>query len=92
MLTAKQKELLLFIHSRIKEDGVSPSFDEMKDALNLASKSGSNFNLVEPPLPPSPTRLSPSNPPGLTSLGFVGLVGLWLLSGRECGVLLQLCA
>lgn len=40
MLTAKQKELLLFIHSRIKETGVSPSFDEMKDALNLASKSG----------------------------------------------------
>ena len=40
MLTNKQKELLLFIHTRIKEDGVSPSFDEMKDALNLASKSG----------------------------------------------------
>ena len=40
MLTSKQKELLLFIHSRIKEDGVSPSFDEMKAALNLASKSG----------------------------------------------------
>ncbi|MEO1474343.1 MAG: LexA family transcriptional regulator, partial [Pseudomonadota bacterium] len=40
MLTAKQKELLLYIHSKIKEDGVSPSFDEMKDALNLASKSG----------------------------------------------------
>ena len=40
MLTAKQKELLLFIHTRIKEDGVSPSFDEMKGALNLASKSG----------------------------------------------------
>lgn len=40
MLTTKQKELLLFIHSRIKETGVSPSFDEMKDALNLASKSG----------------------------------------------------
>jgi len=40
MLTAKQKELLLFIHNRIKEDGVSPSFDEMKVALNLASKSG----------------------------------------------------
>lgn len=40
MLTAKQKELLLFIHARIKEDGVSPSFDEMKGALNLASKSG----------------------------------------------------
>lgn len=40
MLTAKQKELLLFIHERIKEDGVSPSFDEMKEALNLASKSG----------------------------------------------------
>lgn len=40
MLTTKQKELLLFIHERIKEDGVSPSFDEMKEALNLASKSG----------------------------------------------------
>ncbi|MEL7129141.1 MAG: transcriptional repressor LexA [Pseudomonadota bacterium] len=40
MLTKKQKELLLFIHQRIKETGVSPSFDEMKDALNLASKSG----------------------------------------------------
>lgn len=40
MLTAKQKELLLYIHERIKETGVSPSFDEMKDALNLASKSG----------------------------------------------------
>ncbi len=40
MLTAKQKELLLFIHQRLKETGVSPSFDEMKDALDLASKSG----------------------------------------------------
>jgi len=40
MLTPKQKELLLYIHKRIKETGVSPSFDEMKDALNLASKSG----------------------------------------------------
>ncbi len=40
MLTSKQKELLLYIHSRIKETGVSPSFDEMKEALDLASKSG----------------------------------------------------
>jgi len=40
VLTSKQKELLLFIHERIKADGVSPSFDEMKAALNLASKSG----------------------------------------------------
>lgn len=40
MLTAKQKELLLFINQRIKETGVSPSFDEMKEALDLASKSG----------------------------------------------------
>jgi repressor LexA len=40
MLTAKQRELLLFIHARLKETGVSPSFDEMKDALDLASKSG----------------------------------------------------
>ena len=40
MLTKKQRELLLFINDRIKESGVSPSFDEMKEALDLASKSG----------------------------------------------------
>ncbi len=40
MLTRKQHELLLFIHKRLSEDGVSPSFDEMKEALGLASKSG----------------------------------------------------
>src|ERR1700742_3781251 len=40
MLTRKQYELLLFIDQRLKEHGVSPSFDEMKDALNLKSKSG----------------------------------------------------
>jgi repressor LexA len=40
MLTRKQQELLLFIHERMKESGIPPSFDEMKDALNLASKSG----------------------------------------------------
>jgi repressor LexA len=40
MLTRKQHELLRFIHDRLKEDGVPPSFDEMKDALDLRSKSG----------------------------------------------------
>lgn len=40
MLTRKQHELLMFIHERIKEGGVSPSFDEMKEALDLRSKSG----------------------------------------------------
>ncbi|GAB6053989.1 transcriptional repressor LexA [Magnetospira thiophila] len=40
MLTKKQYELLTFIDSRLRESGVSPSYDEMKDALNLASKSG----------------------------------------------------
>ncbi len=40
MLTKKQCELLLFIDQRLKESGISPSFDEMKDALGLASKSG----------------------------------------------------
>jgi repressor LexA len=40
MLTAKQKELLLFIHGRLQESGVPPSFDEMKEALELKSKSG----------------------------------------------------
>lgn len=40
MLTQKQKELLIFIHERMRETGVPPSFDEMKDALDLKSKSG----------------------------------------------------
>jgi repressor LexA len=40
MLTPKQKELLLFINERLKESGVPPSYDEMKDALDLRSKSG----------------------------------------------------
>ena len=40
MLTKKQYELLIFIHQRIRETGVPPSFDEMKDALDLRSKSG----------------------------------------------------
>ena len=40
MLTAKQRDLLLFIHTRMSESGVPPSFDEMKLALDLKSKSG----------------------------------------------------
>jgi repressor LexA len=40
MLTRKQLELLRYIHERLKETGVPPSFDEMKDALDLRSKSG----------------------------------------------------
>jgi repressor LexA len=40
MLTKKQQELLVFIDERLKSDGVSPSFEEMKEALSLKSKSG----------------------------------------------------
>ncbi len=40
MLTAKQHELLRFIHDRLGKTGVSPSFDEMREALDLKSKSG----------------------------------------------------
>lgn len=40
MLTKKQKDLLLFIHERMKAGDVAPSFDEMRDALKLKSKSG----------------------------------------------------
>ena len=40
MLTKKQRDLLEFIHKRLQRDGVPPSFDEMKDALDLRSKSG----------------------------------------------------
>ena len=40
MLTAKQHELLFFIDERLRESGISPSFDEMREALDLRSKSG----------------------------------------------------
>ncbi len=40
MLTRKQHDLLNFIHARMQKEGIPPSFDEMKDALNLRSKSG----------------------------------------------------
>ena len=40
MLTRKQRDLLEFIHRRMQKDGVPPSFDEMKEALDLRSKSG----------------------------------------------------
>ncbi len=40
MLTKKQLDLLEFIHARVQRDGVPPSFDEMKEALDLRSKSG----------------------------------------------------
>ncbi len=40
MLTKKQHELLMYIHRHLERTGVSPSFDEMKDALDLKSKSG----------------------------------------------------
>ena len=40
MLTAKQHELVLFINKRLNESGISPSFDEMREALDLKSKSG----------------------------------------------------
>ena len=40
MLTRKQRDLLEFIHRRVQRDGVPPSFDEMKEALDLRSKSG----------------------------------------------------
>src|SRR3954451_7163766 len=40
MLTAKQRELLMFVNQRLGETGISPSFDEMREALDLKSKSG----------------------------------------------------
>src|SRR5688500_15179346 len=40
MLTAKQRELLHYIDGRLKQSGISPSFDEMREALDLKSKSG----------------------------------------------------
>ena len=62
MLTQKQKELLVFIHKRSHEQGVTPSFDEMRDALKLKSKSDIVYlyNLITTALFPLRTKnLSP---------------------------------
>ena len=40
MLTKKQKNLLIFINKKIRSSGISPSYEEMKNSLNLKSKSG----------------------------------------------------
>ena len=40
MLTKKQKNLLLYINKKIRSSGISPSYEEMKNSLNLKSKSG----------------------------------------------------
>ena len=40
MLTKKQKNLLLFINKKLRSSGISPSYEEMKESLNLKSKSG----------------------------------------------------
>src|SRR3546814_5511575 len=47
MLTNKQHELLCFIHRKLEETGVSPSFEEMKEALDLKSKSRSEEHTSE---------------------------------------------
>ena len=40
MLTKKQKNLLIFINKKLRSSGISPSYEEMKQSLNLKSKSG----------------------------------------------------
>ena len=50
MLTKKQYELLVFINRRLSEGGVSPSFEEMKEALGLKSKSGIHCPIRRPPV------------------------------------------
>ena len=60
MLTRKQHELLSFIDSHLKETGVSPSFEEMKEALSLRSKAGHTPPDLRPggawlPAPPPPS-------------------------------------
>ena len=67
MLTAQQRELLLFIDDRLKESGVSPSFDEMREALDLKSKSGvhrliSALEVVKLPETRSTATVTPIRP------------------------------
>ena len=59
MLTRKQYELLLFINRRLSDGGVSPSFEEMKDALGLKSKSGIHRLISPTSLPCTLTRSGP---------------------------------
>ena len=63
MLTLKQRDLLVLIDTRIKAVGVPPSYDEMKDALGLASKSGIHRLICLLYTSPSPRDLSTSRMP-----------------------------
>jgi repressor LexA len=83
MLTSKQKELLVFINARLQETGVPPSFDEMKEALNLQSKSGvhrliiaAGLSLIEGSARRAQPQLA-SPPPGYADMrsGSVPLMG-----------------
>src|SRR4051794_3306170 len=67
MLTAKQRELLLFIDKRLGDTGISPSFDEMREALELKSKSGVH-RLISAPGERGFTRRLPT---GAGALGVV---------------------
>src|SRR3954463_12011639 len=70
MLTAKQHEWLLFIDHRLKDNGISPSFDEMREALDLKSKSGVHrliSALQERGFLPHP----PNQAPGLEERAFI---------------------
>ena len=46
MLTKKQNELLIYINQNLRETGVAPSYEEMKEALDLRSKSGIHLSLI----------------------------------------------
>jgi len=50
MLTKKQRELLLLIHDRMQDGDIAPSFDEMREALGLKSKSGIHRLITAPSL------------------------------------------
>jgi len=64
MLTKKQLDLLEFIHKRVQRDGVPPSFDEMKEALDLRSKSGIHRLITALEERGFIRRLDPRNPQG----------------------------
>ena len=84
MLTRKQAELLRFIHERLKEAGVPPSFDEMKDALDLRSKSGIH-RLITALEERGFIRRLPNRARAIEVIKLPELVAQGLVSGRSRG-------
>ena len=81
-MTKKQYELLVLIDQRVRESGVPPSFDEMKEALSLRSKSGIH-RLITGPRPPASSAGNRARLPKRRSTLWLGRIRSRVASGAR---------